>query len=418
VFAELVQRWQHVDPRDSLRGVEGVATAIEQLYGIARPAKSWERDYLRARIPGYEGEWLSSILSGGDTVWVGESNQESKSETTSLSRIRFFRRGTGAIWLGDDVRDAVVESLSENGKTILNVIDKEGAPFTADIEAVTGFTSLAVKEGLRELAAAGLITNDTAEALREITRWRPLSPKTEGDPTRWLPADYSPSPGRRIVQRRPNLRRLPKWRRPDRPGSRPSNWGGRWTRLHRLSILGRSETEEAIAAHIARYWLDRYGIVSREIWRRERPRVGWRSIYRELKRFEFRGEVRRGYFVRGLSGAQFASPSAVELLRSIANERETEKPYVVLTTSDPANVYNLPMDMIDRDPLSRPRGAGALIVTRGGRVAIAVEGRGKRLTVAEWMSREDVTRAKELLAEHLRGEKSARYLMLPDINKS
>jgi hypothetical protein len=76
------------------------------------------------------------------------------------------------------------------------------------------------------------------------------------------------------------------------------------------------------------------------------------------------------------------------------------------------------MDMIDRDPLSRPRGAGALIVTRGGRVAIAVEGRGKRLTVAEWMSREDVTRAKELLAEHLRGEKSARYLMLPDINKS
>jgi ATP-dependent Lhr-like helicase len=157
--------------------------------------------------------------------------------------------------------------------------------------------------------------------------------------------------------------------------------------------------------------------VSREIWRRERPRVAWRSIYRELKRLEFRGEVRRGYFVRGLSGAQFARPSAVELLRSIANEGETEKPYVVLTTSDPANVYNLPMDMADRDPLSRPRGAGALIVTRGGRVAIAVEGRGRRLTIADWMSREEAARAKELLAEHLRGEKSARYLMLPDINK-
>lgn len=418
VFAELVQRWQHVDPRDALRGVEGVATAIEQLYGVSRPAKSWERDYLRARIPGYEGQWLSSILSGGDTVWVGESNQESKSETTSLSRIRFFQRGTGALWLGDDVRDTVVDSLSENAKTILDVIDREGAPFTTDIEAVTGFTSLAVKEGLRELVASGLVTNDTAEALREITRWRPLISKTEADPTRWLPADYSPSPGRRIVQRRPNLRRLPKWRRPDRPGARVSNWGGRWTRLHRLSILGRSEPEEAKATRIARYWLDRYGIVSREIWRKERPLIGWRSIYRELKRLEFRGEVRRGYFVRGLSGAQFASPSAVELLRSIANEDATEKPYVVLTVSDPANVYNLPMDLADRDPLSRPRGTGALIVTRGGQVAIAVEGRGKRLTIAEWMTKEETMRAKELLAEHLRGEKGARYLMLPDIDNS
>jgi hypothetical protein len=33
------------------------------------------------------------------------------------------------------------------------------------------------------------------------------------------------------------------------------------------------------------------------------------------------------------------------------------------------------------------------------------------------MPKEEVVRAKELLAEHLRGEKSARYLMLPDINK-
>ena len=46
VFAELVQRWQHVDPRDALHGPEGVATALQQLYGVARPPKAWERDYL------------------------------------------------------------------------------------------------------------------------------------------------------------------------------------------------------------------------------------------------------------------------------------------------------------------------------------------------------------------------------------
>jgi ATP-dependent Lhr-like helicase len=330
--------------------------------------------------------------------------------------MRFFRSGTGALWIGNDVSDAVIAGLSSDARLALDIVDKEGAPFTSDIEALTGLTPLAVKEALRSLVAAGLITNDTAEAMREVTRWRPLLPKEGPDPTRWLPADYTPSPNRRIVQRRPNLRRLPKWRRPDRPGMMISNWGGRWSRIHRLGVLGRIGTEEELAAQIARYWLDRYGIVSREMWRRERPRIAWRAVYHELKRLEFRGEVRRGYFVRGLSGAQFATPAAVELLRAISSEENSTKPYIAIAASDPANVYNLPMDLADRDPLSRPRGAGALVVTRGGQVALAVEGRGKRVVAAPWMDKTEITRAKEILANHLRGEKSARYLMLPDLD--
>ncbi|MEO8192665.1 MAG: hypothetical protein ABI681_02360 [Gemmatimonadales bacterium] len=418
VFAELVQRWQHVDPRDRLSGAEGVATAIRQLYGVARSPKSWERDYLRARVAAYDPAWLSPTLSSGETVWVGESNAESNAQATILARLRFFSRGTGALWLGDDAPAETATRLSANGLLVLEVIEKEGAPFTTDVEAVTGLTSLAVREALRELVAVGLVTNDTAEAMRQVIRWRPLQTKEGPDPTRWLPADYSPSSNRRVVQRRPNLRRLPKWRRPDRPGGSTSNWGGRWTLVHRLGVLGRMAGEEERAARIARYWLDRYGIVAREMWRRERPRVSWRSIYMELKRFEFRGEVRRGYFVRGLSGAQFATATAVELIRSIAGEEESSKPYVVLAASDPANIYNLPMDLADRDQLSRPRGAGALLVTRGGRVALAVEGRGRRVVAAEWMDRHEITRAKEHLAEHLRGERSARYLMLPDIDRA
>jgi len=102
----------------------------------------------------------------------------------------------------------------------------------------------------------------------------------------------------------------------------------------------------------------------------------------------------------------------------IATEAAGDAPFVVIAASDPANVYNLAIDPELRDPLSRPRGGGALLVTRAGRVAIAVEGRGSRLTIADWMAREDVDRAKESLSEHLRGEKGARYLMLPDIRSS
>jgi hypothetical protein len=103
------------------------------------------------------------------------------------------------------------------------------------------------------------------------------------------------------------------------------------------------------------------------------------------------------------------------MLRVVAAEDISTKPLVVLAASDPANVYNLPMDLADKDPLARPRGAGALLVTRGGKVVLSIEGRGRRVVSAEGTSREDVVSAKELAATHLRGEKSARYLMLPDI---
>ncbi|MBA3342067.1 MAG: DEAD/DEAH box helicase [Gemmatimonadaceae bacterium] len=416
VFAELVQRWQHVDPRERLEGAQGVVVAMRQLYGVARPARSWERDYLRSRVAGYDPAWLSQFMSTGEMVWAGEASPQSINETVMLTRLRFFERGTGALWVGNgDTGDRNIERLSAGARTVLRVIEEEGASFTSDLEIVSGLSTLAVKEGLRELAAMGLVTNDTVEAMREIARWRPLGPRNQPDPTRWLPSDYSPSPNRQIVQRRLNLRRLPKWRRPDRLGFANSAWTGRWSLLNRIGTIGRFGDEEEKAARVARYWLDRYAIVSREIWRKERPAVTWRTLYRELRRLEFRGEVRRGYFVKGLGGAQFASAAAVEMLRAVADEVREEKPFVVISASDPANVYGLPIEGGERDPLSRPRGTGALLVTWGGRVALSVEGRGRRVVIAEWMRRDDVSRAKELLAEHLRGEKGARYLMLPDI---
>ena len=51
------------------------------------------------------------------------------------------------------------------------------------------------------------------------------------------------------------------------------------------------------------------------------------------------------------------------------------------------------------------------MLMRGGRVAIAVEGRGRRFTVAEWLSPEEIVEAKKALLEHLRGERSARYVV-------
>ncbi len=50
-----------------------------------------------------------------------------------------------------------------------------------------------------------------------------------------------------------------------------------------------------------------------------------------------RGEIRRGYFVQGLSGAQFALPEVVEQLRALRDTTEEAEP-VVMNACDPANL--------------------------------------------------------------------------------
>ncbi|HEV2641655.1 MAG TPA: hypothetical protein VGT98_03065, partial [Candidatus Elarobacter sp.] len=408
-FAAFLARWQHADPRDALDGAGGVATAMRQLYGIARPAGAWERDYLRSRVRDYNGAWLGEWMASGEPVWVGETSGDSDVMQASLSRLRFFERGTGRVWLPD--AGALPETTSADARIVHDAILREGASFLTDLQATLSMSPLSLREALRELAALGLITNDTAEALRQIVRWKPLQPNASYDPERWLPTSFLERTGRPVQHRRPNLRRLPKWERPDRPGRAGAGiagWTGRWSLVHKPGVLGAPRDEEEQAAAVARTWLDRYGVVSRDWWRRERPPVSWRAIYQELKRLEFRGELRRGYFVRGLAGAQFALPDAVERLREVAASDATDAPFSVIATSDPANPYTLQLEGVERDPLSRPRGAGALLVMRAGRVALAVEGRGKRIVAAEWLSPADAADARRALAEHVRGERGAR----------
>ena len=185
-------------------------------------------------------------------------------------------------------------------------------------------------------------------------------------------------------------------------------------------ILGVSDDENALAEVVARQWLDRYGVVTRDWWKRERPTVSWRAIYRELKRLEFRGDVRRGYFVRGLAGAQFALPSAVELLRASgppasptddAVPTSGAAPIVVMAASDPANPYALAAAGTVESgsvELTRRRSRGAVLATRAGEVILVAEGRGRRLTVRPGVSLADLTDAARALAQRLVDASDAR----------
>jgi len=384
-FARFMLRWQHVEPSARLHGNEGIADAMRQLYGFARPPLAWEHEYLPARVEDARPAALAQLSASGELVWVGEGARGAGSNT-SLGRllgVRFLRRGSERAWLAPLAEPV----LSDRARSVQRELQSRGALFFFELQQATSLGSHALRDALRELVVAGLVTNDTVDALAHVARSLPLSQDQRADDpnaARWLPADFVPSPNRPVVQRRVKARRLPRWKRPDREGG-DAPWPGRWSLLDRSATPAHhlEQEESALATAVATQWLERYGVVARDWWRRERPSVPWRAIYRELRRMELRGDVRRGYFVRGLAGAQFALPAAVEQLRGAGSGPEDNE-IIVIAASDPANVWSLPVvpdPEQPRDTFARPRGARSLLVLRGGRVILASDAHARAVAV-------------------------------------
>jgi ATP-dependent Lhr-like helicase len=108
---------------------------------------------------------------------------------------------------------------------------------------------------------------------------------------------------------------------------------------------------------------------------------GFSAIYPELSQLETLGIARRGYFVEGLGGAQFALPGAVDRLRGPGPD---EAAPVVLAAVDPAQPYGaaLPWPRRDRDGEDgrRPmRVPGAYVVLTGGEPVVYLERGGRAL---------------------------------------
>jgi ATP-dependent Lhr-like helicase len=142
------------------------------------------------------------------------------------------------------------------------------------------------------------------------------------------------------------------------------------------------ETERRTA--LARSLLDRYGIVTREAVHAESIAGGFSAVYEVLKAMEDAGRVRRGYFIAGRGGAQFALPGADDRLRA-RREPDDAPMTIVLAATDPANPFGASLPWPERagsvpaeplamtaEPRDDPRGArpqraaGALVVIRDG----------------------------------------------------
>ena len=65
--------------------------------------------------------------------------------------------------------------------------------------------------------------------------------------------------------------------------------------------------------------------------------IAWKDLVFALRRMEYGGMIRRGYFVRSLSGEQYALPEALAMLRAMRGASAST--VIAVSAADPANPY-------------------------------------------------------------------------------
>ncbi|MCY4726287.1 ATP-dependent helicase [Nocardioides sp. STR2] len=371
--ARFLPAWQRVG--GSLRGVDGVVAAIDQLAGCPVPASALEPLVLAARVRDYEPSMLDELTASGEVIWTGHAPLPGSDGWVSLH-------------LADQAHLTLpeVEGDEPDGlqRAVLDALDPGGAWFFRQLADRVGPTSDAeLSSALWELVWKGLVTNDTLAPLRALVR--------------------SGTPSHRTRRTPPRLGRTTGGRMPVRTG--PPETAGRW------ALLPDRDDDPTRRAHArAEHLLERHGVVTRGAVVSERVAGGFAGVYKVLSAFEDTGRCRRGYFIEGVGAAQFGSAGAIDRLRTFA-EPDSAKPgtkpsVVALAATDPANVFGAALPWPDAgDPERtghRPgRKAGALVVLVDGALTVYVE-RGGR-TLLTWSDDLDVlTPAMAALADAAR----------------
>ena len=319
--------WHGIDRRATLR------EALVPLQGLALPVSLWESEVLRRRVPGYQPAWLDQLCASGEVVWLG----------AGLDRVSLFFREDAAV-LGapgggphpeGEAAHAIRAALGRSAEFFVELL---GA---AELEAEEALPAL------WDLVWAGEVTNDAWAPLRAARRY--------GVPQ----ADRRP---RRFARSR---------------ASAATATAGRWSLTARLFQPSNSLLQGLDRRALAELLLERQGIVTRDGVRAEGVAGGYGAVYGELRALETIGVARRGYFVEGLGGAQFALPGAVERLREL--RRSEDGDVLVLAAADPAQPYGAALPWPRRAGARASRVAGAHVVLLRGDAVLYVERGGRSL---------------------------------------
>ncbi|MBW1600863.1 ATP-dependent helicase [Streptomyces sp. JJ66] len=369
-LAAFLPRWQHVDG-GGLRGIDGLARAVEQLQGAAVPASALERLVLPSRVAGYTPALLDELTTAGEVVWAGAGALPGKDGWVALCPADvapLLLPEPHPLELGPYHR-AVLDALAGGYGLFFRQLAERvraGEPEATDAQ---------LADAVWELAWSGRLTNDSLAPLRSLLGSGRTAGSTAHRARRPAPRGRYGSLALRTAGA-------------GNPGGQGAARGGPPTVAGRWSLLPprASAPEDAtVRAHAtARTLLDRHGVVTRGAVAAEGVPGGFAAVYRVLSAFEESGQARRGYVVEHLGAAQFAMEGAVDRLRALhtARERERAPRAVVLAAADPANAYGaaLPWPEPPEGAGHKPgRKAGALVVLVDGELVLYLERGGKSL---------------------------------------
>ncbi|MCL2352761.1 MAG: DEAD/DEAH box helicase [Firmicutes bacterium] len=353
---------------------EALEEGLGKLAGLWLPRERWEEAYLPARSPGYRPDMLDALLQSGAYVW----------RLDARGRLRFDRAwggpwsgavagtgqsaGTGGRNTGTGEQAIVTggynsgtngqtaatagqaagtppgfpeaSGLTQDEEQVLNALRERGALFAAAINNYVRKPDL--PDILLLLLKRGLVTNDLFRPARLL----------EAEDT----ADGSRKPGGGKKRAARNV---------------AVHNAGRWEALRDMA--------EPPAEAALKTALERWGVLCRETARCEG--LNWGAALEVLRIWEYTGAVRRGYFVKGLSGAQFVLADMAERVMWRLNNPLDD--YICLAADDPAQAWGSVLPHAEERSFTRLpstavvllRGVPVLLLEKSGAAARSLDGK-------------------------------------------
>ena len=374
-------RWQNRTAETQLSGVDGIISIIEKLQGLTLPAEMWESEIFARRIQDYQPAWIDDLCRQGEITWYGTSSGSGGFGNLSFAfreDLPFFHYQMPK---SDEPIDDQIESILDQ---VRKALGKRGACFVNDLSMETGLAPSTCAAALWELIWLGQVTNDTFAVIRA------------GKP----PFSLDQFSEKTVQQS--SYRRTGRTHR-----YRPVPGSGRWSLLPESNEANAIEPEliEALTNQL----LQRYGLVCRELYQLENWHIPWRLIYDTLVRLEWRGEIRRGYFVKGFSGLQFALPRAADELVNLQQNKpgyqNDSNSFLLINASDPANLYGAASPLPLLHPMNPDwrllRHPNNYLILKHGLPILAIESKGARLTPLRDLSSEERKKVLNLLLQLL-----------------
>jgi len=304
---------------------EQLKQAVEKLTGRPFQASQWEASLLPARVTSYRPELLDKLLASGGVFWrMADENLT-------------FHTYEDIDWDSDIEEKLDNAGLDPDEEIIINILQKRGASFLSAMPTETMKIQRPLQEVLFSLMEKSLVHADSFAPVRL-----------------WLDKDKI---GKSTMRQRAAARIA-------------ATNSGRWD-------ITRPLKPQSMNERINRAF-DKTSILSRET---AVPLLGttWATALEALRVWEYTGRARRGYFVEGLSGAQYIRDDAyaqtIQALEHPANK------IIWLSAPDPNQAWGktLPYSP-DRQFTSVP---GTVVALKQGLPVAVFERKGQTLRVFE-----------------------------------